>query len=233
MMSDLSRPNDRPDLHTADDTLLSGYPGTALLVRSDGAVLATNAKGIALEVLIRERPVPELMSLIRESVESSKIAAKTIIIQGRQGELLLDVTAVPQVALDRLVLLINDHTMDRNLRAALTSSRQRYKDLVEMSSEFFWEVGEDQLFTFVPARGALGYDATELIGRSPKEVLWNPATGDEVPFLSQSNIDDAPIALRDSKGGQLHGNITCRPIVGDEGKDSLGNRGICTNLRAV
>lgn len=232
-MSDSPRPTDRPDLHTADDTLLSGYPGTALLVRSDGAVLATNAKGVALEVLIRERPVPELMSLIRESVENSKISAKTITIEGRQGELLLEVTAVPQVALDRLVLLINDHTMDRNLRAALTNSRQRYKDLVEMSSDFFWEVDADQVFSFVPAKGALGYSAAELVGRSPKEVLWNPSTGDEVPFLSSVAVHDVPIALRDANGVQLLGQISSHPIFGEEGRDYKGSRGICTKLRGV
>ena len=127
-MSEVAESDSHPELHTSDDTLLAGYPGAALLVRTDGAVLATNAKGIALEALLREQPVPDLVNLIRESATGSKITARTINIDGRHGVLVLHVCVVPQVAPDKLILLINDLTMERNLRAALLTD----KDMLEI-----------------------------------------------------------------------------------------------------
>ena len=230
-VSEVAESDPHPELHTSDDTLLAGYPGTALLVRNDGAVLATNVKGIALEALLREQPVPDLVNLIRESAAGSKITARTINIDGRHGVLVLHVCVVPQVAPDKLILLINDLTMERNLRAALTSSRQRYKDLVEISSDFYWEVDENEVFTFVPARGTLGYSASELVGRSPKEIVWEPHSYEVIPFLVADPLDDREISLRHADGTRRNARIASRPIVSDDDGSTLGVRGICTQLR--
>ena len=64
---------------------------------------------------------------------------------------------------------------DHALRQALAESRQRYKDLVEISSDFAWETGADGRFVFVTPRGALGWRAAELVGRDAVSFLDQPA----------------------------------------------------------
>ena len=62
---------------------------------------------------------------------------------------------------------------DRAIRDALLESRQRYKELVEISSDFAWETGEDGRFVFV-SRDAIGWPAAAMIGRYPAEFLAEP-----------------------------------------------------------
>src|SRR3546814_1488318 len=56
---------------------------------------------------------------------------------------------------DLALLLGRDVTLERSLRAALVESRQRYKDLVEISNDFAWETDGEGRFAFVSPRGAL------------------------------------------------------------------------------
>jgi PAS domain-containing protein len=48
-------------------------------------------------------------------------------------------TALPWISGDTALVIARDITVERSLRAALIESRQRYKDLVEASSDFAWE----------------------------------------------------------------------------------------------
>ena len=78
----------------------------------------------------------------------------------------LEMTALP-LADGAVLLLGRDATLDHNLRGALVDLRQRYKDLVEISSDFAWETGGRGTFVFVSPQGALGWRADELeIGRA-------------------------------------------------------------------
>jgi len=66
--------------------------------------------------------------------------------------------------------MARDMTMERNLRTALVESRQRYKDLVEVSSDFSWETNVNGEFIFVSPKGALGYQAEELINKKAEAL---------------------------------------------------------------
>src|SRR3546814_18670547 len=86
-------------------------------------------------------------------------------------------------------------TLERSLRAALVESRQRYKDLVEISNDFAWETDVEGRFAFVSPRGSLGYPATALVGPSPHELLLDPSIGDAaaatpIPAMRQEGGDD-------------------------------------------
>jgi len=60
--------------------------------------------------------------------------------------------------------------LEQSLRAALVDSRSRYKDLVELSSDFAFETDARGRFVFVSPKGALGYSADELVGRSISDL---------------------------------------------------------------
>ncbi len=77
--------------------------------------------------------------------------------------------------------------MERNLRTTLVESRQRYKDLVEISSDFSWEVDKDGKFIFVSPQGALGYKPDELIGREARDLVIDPEEFMPFPFTTIAN----------------------------------------------
>jgi hypothetical protein len=74
-------------------------------------------------------------------------------------------------------VLARREALDRNLREALVDSRRRYKDLVEVSSDFAWEIGADGAFVFVSPGGALGWQASDLVGQRPQDFLVDGAGG--------------------------------------------------------
>jgi diguanylate cyclase (GGDEF)-like protein/PAS domain S-box-containing protein len=64
------------------------------------------------------------------------------------------------------------------LRLALLDSRQRWRDLVAMASDFAFETDADGRFVFVMPDPALGWPAADLIGRPARELLAGPAHAD-------------------------------------------------------
>src|SRR3546814_12535032 len=87
------------------------------------------------------------------------------------AERAFDVVVLPWASGTVALLLGRDVTLERSLRAALVESRQRYKDLVEISNDFAWETDGEGRFAFVSPRGALGYPAPALVGRPAHELL--------------------------------------------------------------
>jgi hypothetical protein len=67
--------------------------------------------------------------------------------------------------------------LDGTLRAALIESRQRMKELLELSCDFAWETDANGLFSFVTAGGALGHDTLDLLGSDPVDLLLSPEDG--------------------------------------------------------
>src|SRR5262249_54487847 len=63
------------------------------------------------------------------------------------------------------------------LRAALIESRQRMKELLELSCDFAWETDAKGLFSFVTAGGALGRGTLDLLGRDPADPGLSPDDG--------------------------------------------------------
>src|SRR3546814_3704658 len=107
-----------------------------------------------------------------------------------------DVVVLPWASGPVALLLGRDVTLERSLRAALVESRQRYKDLVEISNDFAWETDGEGRFAFVSPRGALGYPATALVGRSAHELLLDPSVGDDAaasPFTARSMVEEAEL----------------------------------------
>ncbi|MEK7245597.1 MAG: PAS domain S-box protein, partial [Pseudomonadota bacterium] len=209
---------------------LEGYPGAALRIGIGGKVMATNAKGLGLQALLERESVPELVDLIAHTMSERTIAAGTITLQGTQGNVVLEVSVVPDSGgKPEAIVLARDLTMERNLRSALVESRQRYKDLVEISSDFSWEADEAGRFAFVSPRGALGYRADELVGRAAADFVTNPEDFSPIPFLSQRELDNIEIWMRRGDGMPACVLLAVRPILDSQGV-WRGARGICRDL---
>ncbi|MSO84432.1 MAG: PAS domain S-box protein [Rhodospirillales bacterium] len=192
--------------------------------------MAANAKGVGLQALLERSSVPDLGDLIARATDTRAIAAGLVTLQGTQGVVVLEVSVVPAPGgKPEAIVLARDLTMDRNLRSALVESRQRYKDLVEISSDFSWEVDESGRFIFVSPRGALGYRADELVGRAAADFVTNPEDYSPLPFLSQRELDSIEIWMRRNDGLPACVLLAVRPI-SDASGAWRGARGICRDL---
>ncbi len=212
-----------------DPTLLDGYPGAAMLVHHDCAIVAANEKGANLEALLKHGAAPEIPSMVAHAAQEGQIVAGAISLQGAKGPITLEITVVPQTDGLTFVVLAKDTTMERNLRSTLVESRQRFKDLVEISSDFSWEVGPEGDFIFVTTRGALGHKAEDMVGLRPEEFVLNPQEFSPMPFMSNRAVEDVEMWMRKADGSTACVVVSSRPLINDDG-EWRGARGICRDI---
>ncbi|OHC75381.1 MAG: hypothetical protein A3G18_05420 [Rhodospirillales bacterium RIFCSPLOWO2_12_FULL_58_28] len=209
--------------------ILDGYPGAAVLVRPDCTVIASNAKGAGLEALLAHKAAPEILAVIEQAAERDQIAVGVISLPAPKGQVILEVTVVPQPGGVSLLVLAKDLTMERNLRSTLIESRQRYKDLVEISSDFSWEIGSNGEYSFVSPRGALGYPAERIVGRKPEEFVINPEEYSPLPFISEQRVENVEIWMRRADGSTACIVVSCMPLKTESG-EWRGARGVCRDV---
>ncbi|NQW00856.1 MAG: sensor domain-containing diguanylate cyclase [Rhodospirillales bacterium] len=220
-------------LKSKDDAeiLLAGYPGAALLITRDCSVERANAKGEGLEALIVHGAIPEIRDLVNKSEGVHTVTATTVTLPSAKGEIILDLTVVP-VESGRFLVLARDQTMEKNLRSALVESRQRYKDLVEISSDFCWETSVDGEFQFVSPKGAIGYTADELVNAKAETFIVNPENFTPLPFASRRPLDEVEIWFSHKNGSQACMMLSCVPLYSEAGgtESWCGTRGVCRDV---
>ncbi|OJX70263.1 sensor domain-containing diguanylate cyclase [Magnetospirillum sp. 64-120] len=202
---------------------LEAYPGAALVLNGDGAVIHANDRAELLLEAMRNGQLGDLAALTR--------ATRPTIVSLRSGAntVVLELAALPADG-GHFLVLARDVTLERNLRSALVESRQRYKDLVDISSDFAWEVGADGRFVFVSPKGALGFSADELVGRDPGEfVVETPADTESAPFASALALEDVEVWMNQADGSQACVLASSTPIRSESG-EWLGARGICRDI---
>jgi PAS domain S-box-containing protein len=222
---------------SADDVkLIAGYPGSAILVDATGKPIVANAKGAGLEKALSGGAVADIEALIASASSNATIASATITIATSRGDMVLDVTATPLLAPDgsveKTLVIARDLTMERNLRSTLVESRQRYKDLVEISNDFSWEVDSEGQFIFVSPQGALGYKPDELIGKKARDFVIDPDELTPFPFTTTRKLDNIEIWLTNKDRSTACMVVSALPLVknDDETETWIGCRGVCRDV---
>lgn len=210
------------------DPVLVGWPGPALRLDADGNVLAANPRAERLTGLGRgwRRDLERWVASGGHLTEPACSVA--VDIGGGQGMGVVEFTAI--LLPDKAVLLLGrDTTLERRLRQALTESRQRYKDLVDISSDFAWEIGPDGCFAFVSPAGAIGYAAAELVGRDPAGLVMPEFADQPLPFAARAPIERAEVWLKAKDGSAACLISSAVPLLGPQG-EWLGARGACRDI---
>ena len=218
----------------APDGAFAGFPGPAACVDSTGNLLAANGKAEDMLAEAVGRPESKLGQAFRQALAEGAPAGASFVVPQTQAT--VSVTVMPagcgaeQGTADAVLLLGHDMTLARNLRAALTESRQRYKDLVEISAHFAWETGADGRLVFVSPRGALGYKAEEMVGREPGGLLAIEP-GDEAAALFTTDVprEDVTLWARRADGRQACLLVSCVPVFGEDGA-WCGARGVARDV---
>jgi len=204
--------------------VLEGWPGPGLLLGPDGTVRTMNGPAQRLGAgswRVRLAGWVTGGGLLGE-------AACSVPVDTAHGPGVLEFTAVPLPDGD-VLCLGRDMTLERRLRQALTESRQRYKDLVDISADFAWETGPDGRFVFVSPAGAIGYQADELVGLHPEELVLADFADQPLPFDTRIPITRTEVWLRGANGSPACLVSSAVPLTGPNG-EWLGARGACRNI---
>ncbi len=214
-------------LNGSPKSFLAAYPEGAVLVDPDGVVLETNKKGAPLAALIADQKPDQLHDLIRQAHGGQGANLGGVVVE---DETQLNVTAVPVQDGDAILLLTHDQTFERNMLSALVDSRARYKDLVDVSSDFAWELGPDGTFVFISPGGALDYAPDDIIGQSPDKFgLESADPKDPSPFIATETTSDIDVRMLLASGEQARLKVSAIPLF-DEFGEWRGSRGVCRDF---
>ncbi|WP_114392359.1 sensor domain-containing diguanylate cyclase [Oleisolibacter albus] len=218
-----------PDRSVDLRALMQNWPGPALLLTIDGTPADQNGRADALAA-ITPGWADDLCRWVAAGGPQVD-PVRSLPVQTDHGPGVVEFTITPLRAGDGLLLLClgRDATLERRLRQALTESRQRYKDLVDISSDFAWEVGPDGRFIFVSPAGAIGYSADELVGRDPVELVLPEFADQPLPFQTRDPIERVEVWLRAKDGSDACLISSAVPLPGPCGRWQ-GARGACRNI---
>lgn len=208
------------------NALVVAWPAPAVLASRTGALLTAN---LAAEQLFET--YFELWSRVADWIPIALGRAEPVRsfpVHVPSGMLAFEWSAAP-AGVDRVILTGRDVTLERNLRQALTESRQRFKDLVEVASDFAWEVGEDGKFAYVSGNGALGYDHDLLIGHSPLRLDLGDMLEVKTLFLTDDPFTARDFWLRTQDKEDVCVTGSATPIHGPDGR-WIGARGACRDV---
>ncbi|WP_417844787.1 diguanylate cyclase domain-containing protein [Thalassospira sp.] len=200
-----------------------------MVMRQNGTPLFANKNAMGFADGIREGLFPEIVALIARALETPGGVVELLTFEVQRGTATLELTALPMRD-DFILLLPRDVSMDRNLREALIDSRQRYRDIVEVSSAFAWETDESGKFVFVSPRGAMDYQAKSLLGRLPIDFMIEKNDQDaEQVFKTIRAVRDMPIWFYRANGNSACLSVSATPIINRDGK-WCGARGLAHDI---
>ncbi len=231
------------------------FPGAVLIAGHNGIVLGANDQAEVIAQILQAGQHEELRAAIQAALGGTTAQVNPLVVatsEIKAGEVpegafrtpverapverAYDVVVLPWADGTAALLLGRDVTLERSLRAALVESRQRYKDLVEISNGFAWETDAEGRFVFVSPRGALGYEATDLVGRPAGELLLDPESGgagaDTSPFTARAVVEEAEVWVRSSEGVHLCLLSTALPLTSESGA-WIGARGVCRDVTSL
>jgi len=211
----------------AFDRLVADWPGPAARLTRDGGVAAANAGAQTMLDEFAAR-AGNLAALAADVAEGGSARLDTVVVPGKAAPVTLDVALVPAGA--GVLALARDVSLAANMRNALADSRRRYKDIVEISSDFAWETDADGKFAFVSPQGALGWQADELLGRRPDVFAIDPDDASVAdPFLTRKPIEQTEQWVKRADGRDACVQISAVPLVSPNGAWK-GARGLARDV---
>jgi len=208
--------------------LATRWPGPSALLTAAGQVLAANPGGEALLAVL----APSDSDKRELAVAKAACTLEPVVLPSISGASTVEPSLIPLTG--GLLVIGRDVTLPTRIRGALIESRQRFKDLVDISSDFAWETDSTGRFVFVSPQGGLGYPAVALLGRDPASlaIAEDDAVLDEQPFAARERIEARETWLRRADGAAARVSISALPLIGTDGEIS-GVRGLCRDITAA
>ncbi len=139
----------------------------------------------------------------------------------------------------RSIGTILDITDRKDLEYNLQKSEERFRDIVESTNDWIWETDAEGRYTYVSgdARGLLGYEISELIGKTPFDCM-PPEEAERVAKVFADIVENKR-AFRNLVNVNLHKcgaevilESSGRPIIGKNG-ELFGYRGADRDITEI
>ncbi|MBT4740291.1 MAG: PAS domain S-box protein [Rhodospirillaceae bacterium] len=205
-----------------------GYGEPIIEVAADQSLIALNPTAAALLESLDEDDSARITRAATTAVERNCALIEQIEFAAAAGTQSLQLTIMP-LEDGRAAVIVRDATLEASLRLALVDSRQRYKDFVEISTDFSWETNVDHKFAFVSPRGALGYTADALIMIDPTDLVTEFSSGGKIPFLTERRMENSEAWLKRADGRSACVVISVMPLLTPDGS-WRGARGVCRDV---
>jgi len=136
-------------------------------------------------------------------------------------EMLQGLAAGAAIAMRNTIILEQQHI----IQAELNTTKERFQNLVETTSDWLWEVDRTGAYTYISPKleTLLGYKPSEIIGRTPFDLM-PPCEAERVKqiFFSQIAKDELPINRLINSNLHKNGNEVILETSGVPIYDELG-----------
>ena len=221
-------PTRRLDAHAVLElplAALAEYPGTVAVINRHGASAVVGGTLSLVETLRANGHWHEVETAATRA-SALKRAVVTVLADGPDSP--IEATLLP-VPAGQVLVLLRPLDFEKALRRSLIDSRQRYKDLVEIASDFIWETDTEGRFNFVSPLGALDWPASEVIGRPVSEFLAGDTAEAPAVFRARVPSKDGDVWFRRADGTNDCLTVAAVPLVDGVGT-WLGARGLCRRI---
>ena len=210
-------------------SMLSALPGPVMYLDADGNFTGANQEGERLAQNLSPTLTATLRQHAAHVLETGETLAHSFAILEDGATRSFEASMV-RAGHGATVLIGRDSTLDVNMRSALVESRRRYKDLVEISSDFAWETALNGAFSFVSPQGALGYPAEALVGMAARELLLDPESAPHAfAFEAEQPIERKEIWLKSATAEPVCVLASALPLF-DRAGQRKGARGVCRDI---
>jgi diguanylate cyclase (GGDEF)-like protein/PAS domain S-box-containing protein len=207
---------------------LQRHEEAVLEIASDGVFVPLNALAVQLEKRLAAYDRSKIAGLAATAVEQERAIVDLVDVgEGSQVQH-LQITLVPVSGRSSAFCFVRDLTLDYSLRRTLVDSRRRYRDFVEISSDFTWETSADGRFAYVTPHGALGYTVDDLLALNPDDLIAAESAGDN-PFLTRERLEHHEVWVTHRDGHAACMVISALPLIDVEGV-WRGARGVCRDV---
>lgn len=211
------------------EQLKKRYPHPVLLVSNDGIILDSNQHSNAVVNEWDSDDFDKLREVVRNVCETGESYPYYFTMNGEDSTLHYQANIVSFENSDKVIVYFYDISTDARLRLTLIESRQRYKELVEISSEFAWETDEQGRFVFVSPKGAIGWTPESLIGYPARDFIQELNQDNINPFSTKSICEQIELWFLQPNGKKACLLVDSIPIYDSSG-DWHGVRGVCHDV---
>ncbi len=225
--------NRSPDLASLGQYLLN-FPAPLLWWKDGEGVSALNALG---EELAARWPSPDdpswpaIAAMIEKAAKQGG-ADGSVSVPKDDVPSYLTLTTICADPAKGVLLLARDATFEVAMRHALIDSRQRFRDLVEISADIAWECDGDGLFVFVSGRGVAGHDSTALLGTRGADLLYSAGNEVSDPFTSNFAFNSNDCWLLTPDEAPVCYEMSTLPMFSVEGT-RIGVRGVGRDVTEI
>ena len=124
----------------------------------------------------------------------------------------------------------------KRIESALRKSEERFRTIVELTSDWVWEMDKNGVLTYVSSRitDVLGYTPVEVIGKTPPDLMSSEEAKRVSQFIAQTMAERKSFAFFENKSLHKDGHeVICEtsgvPIFDDAG-NLKGYRGVKRNI---